>query len=94
MFLIAEFLSSQVSLRRQAFMDDKIIVRIMGGLGNQMFRYAWGRFLVDRLNVPLELDLTTFDEGYEARSFALDYFNITTKLASREDVALLRKRPF
>lgn len=75
-------------------MDDKIIVRIMGGLGNQMFQYAWGRFLADRLNVPLELDLTTFDEGYEARSFALDYFNITTKLASREDVALLRKRPF
>lgn len=66
----------------------------MGGLGNQMFQYAWGCFLANRLNVPLELDLTTFDEGYEARSFALDYFNISTKFASREEVAFLRKRPF
>lgn len=66
----------------------------MGGLGNQMFQYAWGRFLANYLNVPLELDLTTFDEGYEARSFALDYFNITATLASKEDTALLRKRPF
>lgn len=75
-------------------MKDKIIVRVMGGLGNQMFQYAWGRFVAHKSGVPLELDVTTFDEGYEARSYALDYFGITGPFASSDEVRRLRRRPF
>ena len=34
----------------------KIIVRIGGGLGNQMFQYAYGKFLADAYNCKLILD--------------------------------------
>lgn len=38
-----------------------IAVRLMGGLGNQLFQYAFGRQAADRLGVPLALDLRWFD---------------------------------
>ncbi|GAB4269500.1 MAG: alpha-1,2-fucosyltransferase [Opitutales bacterium] len=74
-------------------MDDCIIVRIMGGLGNQMFQYAFGRYIADKLKVPLKLDLSTFDEPYEKRPYALDCFNIKASVASRAEVSEFRRKP-
>lgn len=39
---------------------NKVIVKIYGGLGNQMFQYAAGRSLALRHNVPLYLDASWF----------------------------------
>ncbi|HWV86432.1 MAG TPA: alpha-1,2-fucosyltransferase [Capillimicrobium sp.] len=57
-----------------------ITVRLMGGLGNQMFQFAAGRALALRRGVPLRLDLGWFADqppqdtprAYELHVFALD----------------------
>ncbi len=52
-----------------------IIVRLKGGLGNQMFQYALGCALSERLKVPLKLDTRWFSIS-KNRKFGLDNFKI------------------
>lgn len=73
-----------------------IIVRLMGGLGNQMFQFAAGKALAMRLGVPLQLDRTFLDyrsenPGYTLRNFELDVFRIGTDIANKSDVSKMRK---
>jgi hypothetical protein len=61
-----------------------IAVRLMGGLGNQMFQYAAGRRLADLHSVDLVLDLSHFaDQPAEEvpRQFELDCFRIRAELS-------------
>lgn len=53
----------------------KVISKIHGGLGNQMFQYAAGRSLSLRLNCPLVLDTSWFQDQQD-RNYELDNFNI------------------
>lgn len=66
-----------------------IIVKLMGGLGNQMFQYAAGRCLSLRHGTVLKLDLS-FLEGDQAgncsRAFELDHFSITAEKASHLEI--------
>ena len=69
-----------------------IVVKVIGGLGNQMFQYALGRKLADDRSVPLRLDLTWFDElpdkgSDTARSFALDGWRVRAERATEADLA-------
>lgn len=69
-----------------------IIVQIIGGLGNQMFQYAFGRRLADGLGVPLKLDITSF-RTYDKRRYELDGLRIEEDFASdREIEVALRGR--
>lgn len=66
-----------------------ILVRLMGGLGNQMFQYAFGRYLSVKNNTKLKLDLTLLDsrEGVGVkRDYALDIFNIKPEFATSFEV--------
>jgi hypothetical protein len=57
---------------------NKIIVRLKGGLGNQMFQYAAARSIAERNQMKLLLDARSgfqTDKVYR-RNFSLDYFNI------------------
>jgi hypothetical protein len=66
-----------------------IIVRLAGGLGNQMFQYAAGRAHSLRRGVPLKLDLSWF-QGQTSRRFNLDCFRIAAiSLSAEESIALL-----
>lgn len=59
-----------------------IVVKIMGGIGNQMFQYALGRHLSIKNNTELRLDLSSFDD-MDHRPFKLDKFN--TKILKAEE---------
>lgn len=72
-----------------------ILVRLMGGLGNQMFQYSAGRALADRLGVDLILDTREF-ERHSLRSYQLDRFNIRARVGRKSELALwpnLVRRP-
>lgn len=64
-----------------------IIVRLLGGLGNQMFQYAFGRRLADGLGVPLKLDVTAFDTFYDKRRYELGGLCVAAELATAEEIA-------
>ena len=58
-----------------------IIVKLMGGMGNQMFQYALGRNLSLKYNVPLKIDLSflknrNMGPNFVYRDYDLDIFNI------------------
>lgn len=52
-----------------------IIVKVIGGLGNQMFQYAAGRALAETLGAKLFLDLHAY-ATYKVHAFSLDTFNV------------------
>ena len=62
-----------------------VIVRLIGGLGNQMFQYALGRHLAFIHDVPLKLDISGF-ETYKLQKYALSNYNIVEKFASSNEL--------
>ena len=71
---------------------QSVITRLNGGLGNQLFQYAAGRALAERLGAPLKFDLSEF-ETYLLRRFELDQFNINANIATSEELAGLVINP-
>jgi hypothetical protein len=67
-----------------------IIVRLIGGLGNQMFQYAVGRNLALKNNVPLKVDISDF-ETYKLHKYSLQYLRITEILATPKEVAAFKR---
>lgn len=69
-----------------------IIVKLKGGLGNQLFQYAAGRRLACLHNVPLKLDLSWFGDdlsGVTPRSYALGPFPINAEPATDQEITRL-----
>jgi hypothetical protein len=60
-----------------------IVVKLQGGIGNQMFQYAFGLSLSNKLNTTLYLDLSFFkeDHGLTPRKYELDLFNSSINIA-------------
>lgn len=56
-----------------------IIVKILGGLGNQMFQYSMGKYLAVKHNTELRLNLAGF-ESYKTWKFELDNLNVDYKI--------------
>lgn len=63
-----------------------IIVKLIGGLGNQMFQYALGRTLSLQKNEELFFDYSFFSEvgNHTPREYELGIFNLTVPIASRK----------
>jgi hypothetical protein len=68
--------------------SEAVVVRLIGGLGNQMFQYAAARAVAARCNAPLMLDISWF-AGEAERRFALSPFRISAK---KLDLAPARPR--
>src|SRR6266536_4174701 len=66
-----------------------VIVRLLGGLGNQMFQYAAARRLALAHNVPLKLDLSWFAHSAD-RAYALQALNIQEAFATPEELGEIR----
>ncbi len=69
-----------------------VIVRLKGGLGNQMFQYAAARALATARGVRLGLDLAAF-KADQKRRFELDRFPILAAIASARAIFRLTTRP-
>jgi hypothetical protein len=65
-----------------------LIVRVHGGLGNQMFQYAIGRHLALKTGQRLRLEIGMHNPSHLGK-FDLDRFNIVTTVAPRIEGALL-----
>jgi len=68
-----------------------IIVKIIGGLGNQLFQYAVGRHLAEIHKTELKIDILGF-KAYKLHKYSLWPFNIQEKFASAEEVAVFGVR--
>lgn len=69
-----------------------IITRIFQGLGNQLFQYAFGQALANRLRTEHLLDLRWFDNYSHHREFGLDRFRIDWTVAEEGDARKLLRR--
>jgi hypothetical protein len=63
-----------------------IYVKLMGGMGNQMFQYALGRYLALKFNQEIKLDLSFLKnksqhENFVYRDYDLGIFNIEAETA-------------
>jgi hypothetical protein len=62
-----------------------VVVKLMGGLGNQMFQYACGRRLAHARSAPLKLDVSDLGKP-SGRAYGLHHFDIRAELASHRDL--------
>jgi len=62
-----------------------IIVKLKGGLGNQMFQYAMARAVAYRSNLPIKLDMEYFENG-GLHPYWLGNFNIIEDFATEDDI--------
>ena len=64
-----------------------VVVKLMGGLGNQLFQYAIARSLAARNNTQLKLDhLTGFKNDFYGRVYSLQHFNIQENLITNLEI--------
>jgi hypothetical protein len=71
-------------------MKKKVIVILRGGLGNQLFNYAFGKSLAERNGFELVLNYKSgfkYDKLYK-RKFLLNHFNHSGRLASNHEMLI------
>lgn len=71
-----------------------VIVRLIGGLANQMFPYATARRIAHALDTELKLDISGFSiygqrDDLEFRRYSLGVFNIQENFATEEEIRRL-----
>ncbi len=72
-----------------------IIVQLAGGTGNQMFQYAAGRALAERVQAPLRVDVGAFATRSPAvtpRHYALSPFSAAPGIATPSELRVFRLR--
>lgn len=73
-----------------------IVVKLMGGLGNQMFQYAFARYLALKNNTSVKTDSSIYKTHQWAkdeavRKFELDVFNVSAQEASKDELSFFKK---
>ena len=67
-----------------------IIIKIKGGLGNQLFQYAAGRAVALHHKSILKFDLTIFETYKLHNGYRLDQFAIQADIATENDIINLK----
>ncbi len=65
-----------------------IIIKVQGGLGNQLLQYSFGRLLTVLYKKEVAYDLSFFENEtkYTKRPYLLDKFATVVRVASREEI--------
>ena len=70
-----------------------IIVRIMGGLGNQLFQYALVRSIAENNHSIFKLDISWFnDPRHIHRKYRLNKFDIVERIASAAEIDKITRK--
>lgn len=68
-----------------------IVVSITGGIGNQMFQYAFSKALADQLGIPLFLD-THFFTYVKDRQYLLDFLGVNDPILSEKEAKQFKRQ--
>lgn len=67
-----------------------IVIRLKGGLGNQMFQYAMRKHIANKLGIAMKLDLTsilrTNNKTNVFRDYQMDIFNCEMSFLLRPNI--------
>lgn len=63
-----------------------VIVKLTGGLGNQLFQYSAARRISYLYNLPLKLDISEFVQ-YKLHNYSLMHLNIIEEIATQDEIA-------
>ncbi len=70
-----------------------VIIKLVGGLGNQMFQYAAGKAIALRSGTQLKMDMSWFKNQsglITPRTYSLNFFNVEEKIATKKEVGKLK----
>ncbi len=70
-----------------------IIVKLIGGLGNQLFQYAAARRISYLNRIPLKLDISEFIR-YKLHKYSLMHFNIIEEMATPAEIQAFKPQSF
>ena len=70
---------------------ERIVVNLIGGVGNQLFQYALGYAISKKADLELMVDISAY-EKYKVRNYELDKFGFDIKIAQLQDYIDLKKR--
>ena len=65
-----------------------VVIKIWGGLGNQLFQYSFGKYLAAKLGTSVKYDIQTTNSlnSFTQRDLALSFFNVHIDAATKEEV--------
>lgn len=64
-----------------------VIVKLIGGLGNQLFQYAIARKIALKFKTDVVFDITSFEEN-KLRKYSLSQFNFVNRIATINELIL------
>lgn len=69
-----------------------IIIKVQGGLGNQLLQYSIGRVIAEKFNKDVAYDLSFFeqDSKYTKRPYLLDKFTTDVRVATETEILKAR----
>jgi hypothetical protein len=70
-----------------------VVLSIKGGFGNQLFQYATAYALAKRLNVPLYLETSFFQNEKFEKAWRIQKFNVDIQIKSEQEIAHLKSIP-
>ena len=72
-----------------------IVVKLSGGLGNQMFQYVFGQYLVEKFNSKVEYDIDFYgdqDPKLDFRNYELYKFDIDIPITKNQFIKAYNRK--